>query len=201
MTVLNSGNASASNVNVTLYADSDILGSALIPALNLGVNVTLSFNWTPEYAGIYNLTAVVDPDNSIEEFNESNNNLSVEAFVEPAPAKPPGRYGEETYGVLFDMWNLWTRWFFMNYEELSELYPTAVRQGVNEDVLASVRDLNSTGVGLIREAWRGSSLEEIRGEMWGYVTQPVLWYKARKAYLAEKEAVELLKQALRESGG
>ncbi|WP_168169243.1 CARDB domain-containing protein [Thermococcus sp. 5-4] len=201
VTVLNSGNASASDVNVTLYADSDILGSALISALNPGANVTLSFNWTPEYAGIYNLTAVVDPDNSIEEFNESNNNLSVEAFVEPAPSKPPGRYGEETYGVLFDMWNLWTRWFFMNYEELSELYPTAVRQGVNEDVLASVRDLNSTGVGFIREAWRGSSLEEIRGEMWGYVTQPVLWYKARKAYLAEKEAVELLKQALGESGG
>jgi hypothetical protein len=103
--------------------------------------------------------------------------------------------------VLFDMWNLWTRWFFMNYEELSKLYPAAVQEGVDEKVLAHVDELNATGVRLIIEAWRGSSLKEIRWEMWSYVSQPVLWYKARKAYLAEKEAVELLKEALKGSGG
>ena len=44
-------------------------------------NGNLTIRWQPDFPGWYNLTVVVDPDNDVNEKNESNNNLTGEAFV------------------------------------------------------------------------------------------------------------------------
>jgi hypothetical protein len=77
VTVLNSGDASAGNFNVTLYADSLLVDEKSVSGLAAGANNTVSFSWTPAAAQTYTLKAVADPENAVAESNETNNNFTI----------------------------------------------------------------------------------------------------------------------------
>ena len=66
-------NGTAEGFNATLLANGTCIGSGVdIDAYN----GTIEFEWTPAHSGKYNLTIMLDPDNAIDETNETNNNLS-----------------------------------------------------------------------------------------------------------------------------
>jgi len=72
---------SASNIRVTLKADGAVVGNQTIASLNAGETKTVTFSWTPS-AGSHTLTAIVDPDNNIDELNEGNNTKSIAVNVQ-----------------------------------------------------------------------------------------------------------------------
>ena len=195
--VENLGNITATNVPVSLYINGNLTRNTTIPLLNVNEVITVSFQVALTDGGPTEVKVVVDPENIIPEFNESNNEVSKVVFVEPREKEaPPWEAGRETFGVLFDLWNLWTAWFFLNYDELPELYERALEAGVPNETLEQVKSLNMTAVKTLKEAWRDENLESIRVKKWKYLKSTVLWYKARKAFMLEKQAVELLKKAL-----
>ena len=195
--VENLGNITATNVPISLHINGKSVNNATIPLLNVNEVVTISFQVTLTDGGPTKVKIIADPENIIPEFNESNNEVSETVFVEPKKKEaPPWEAGRKTFGVLFDLWNLWTAWFFLNYDELPELYEKALEAGVPNETLEQVKSLNMTAVKTIKEAWRDYNLESIRAKKWKYLKSTVLWYKAREAFMLEKEAVETLKKTL-----
>ena len=66
-------NGTAEGFNATLFANGTCIGTGV----DLDTyNGTIEFDWTPAHPGKYNLTVILDPDNAIDETNETNNNLS-----------------------------------------------------------------------------------------------------------------------------
>jgi outer membrane protein assembly factor BamB/subtilase family serine protease len=66
-------NGTAEGFNATLLANGTCIGTGV----DLDTyNGTIEFEWTPSHPGKYNLTVIIDPDNTIDETNETNNNLS-----------------------------------------------------------------------------------------------------------------------------
>jgi len=66
-------NGTAEGFNATLFANGTCIGTGV----DLDTyNGTIEFEWTPAHPGKYNLTIMLDPDNAIDETNETNNNLS-----------------------------------------------------------------------------------------------------------------------------
>ena len=66
-------NGTAEGFNATLLANGTCIGTGV----DLDTyNGTIEFDWTPAHPGKYNLTVILDPDNAIDETNETNNNLS-----------------------------------------------------------------------------------------------------------------------------
>ncbi len=171
-----------------------------VPELSPGGAREYSVLWEAPQKGVYIVTAIVDPgypEDAVVESNEDNNEVSETLSVETEKKEtPPWEEGRNTFGVLFDLWNLWTAWFFLNYDEFPELYEKALEAGVPNETLEQVKSLNMSAVKTIKEAWRDDDLESIRAKKWRYLKSTVLWYKAREAYMLEKEAVEILKKAL-----
>ncbi|OYT31889.1 hypothetical protein DRJ22_00935 [Candidatus Woesearchaeota archaeon] len=80
-TIFNNGKGKANNVKVRFYDGlcgygSQINGDVVISQLNKGENFTVNVTWLASPVGPHNISVCVDPDNSISEINESNNNLS-----------------------------------------------------------------------------------------------------------------------------
>jgi outer membrane protein assembly factor BamB/subtilase family serine protease len=64
--------------NATNLTNPTIINATDIDTYNNG---NLTIWWQPDFPGWHNLTVIVDPDNDVNETNESNNNLTGEAFV------------------------------------------------------------------------------------------------------------------------
>ncbi|PXF60423.1 MAG: hypothetical protein C4B59_09480 [Candidatus Methanogaster sp.] len=77
-----SGTAERFNATLIAHARDDPNGT-VVNATDLDTydNGNLTIRWTPYRDGWHNLTVIVDPDNDVDETNESNNNLTVEVFV------------------------------------------------------------------------------------------------------------------------
>ena len=92
VTVKNNGTAPAGTFDVCLHTDSEFIGKQTVPGLEPGNSTTVQvewiptgedclktidnvcyFNWSHKY---YNLTAVVDYGNDVEESDETNNNFT-----------------------------------------------------------------------------------------------------------------------------
>lgn len=73
----------ASNIKVVFKVDGNKMGSKIIDYLNSTETKTASFTWKAS-AGTHTLTAVVDPDNTIDELDETNNTKSVTVSVQSA---------------------------------------------------------------------------------------------------------------------
>lgn len=66
-------NGTTEGFNASLFANDTCIGTGV----DLDTyNGTIEFEWTPAHSGMYNLTIMLDPDNAIDETNETNNNLS-----------------------------------------------------------------------------------------------------------------------------
>ena len=86
VTVENAGAKAANSSHVSLYIDSELSGKLSVPALDVGSNATVQFEWSPtgydcEDGGIpvtYTLKAIADCDNEIDELYENNNETTVQ---------------------------------------------------------------------------------------------------------------------------
>ena len=88
VTIKNNGTADAGAFNVSLYAGGDLIGKKTVSGLGVGEMTTMQFKWTPvgndcfkdctftDTYQDYNLKAVVDCDNDVDEGNETNNDLT-----------------------------------------------------------------------------------------------------------------------------
>ncbi|NOQ32887.1 MAG: PQQ-binding-like beta-propeller repeat protein [Methanosarcinales archaeon] len=75
-TIANDGAASASAFNVSLEYEGTTIGITTIDSLDAGVEATTEFLWTPASTGTFGLTVTTDLENTIDESNETNNNLT-----------------------------------------------------------------------------------------------------------------------------
>ncbi len=73
----------ASNIKVVFKVDGNQIGSKIIDYFNSTETKIASFTWKAS-AGTHTLTAVVDPDNTIDELDETNNTKSVTVSVQSA---------------------------------------------------------------------------------------------------------------------
>jgi len=78
--VTNIGNANTSAFNVSLQIDGFEMRQR-VPGLKAGESMTLNFTWIPAAAGSYNVTAVADSDDEIDESDEENNQFSLAKVV------------------------------------------------------------------------------------------------------------------------
>ena len=84
--VFNIGSAEAGSFNVTLKVEETVIGSDTVALLGAGSSVPVVFTWTPDAAGSFNLTAIVDSVDAVAESDEANNGLTKEVTVTPAAA-------------------------------------------------------------------------------------------------------------------
>ena len=83
-TILNDGGGNASSFNVSLKLGEALIGTKTVDALNIGEEKSVDFTWTPTSAGTFNLTVTADTENVIDEFDETNNVMTVMVTVERA---------------------------------------------------------------------------------------------------------------------
>ncbi|MEM2000514.1 MAG: CARDB domain-containing protein, partial [Candidatus Caldarchaeum sp.] len=84
-TIVNEGNADASNFKVNWYVDDVLIHSWPGWSLRAGESVSsLGLNWSAT-PGTHVIRVVVDPDNLIDELDETDNQMSVTILVEPQP--------------------------------------------------------------------------------------------------------------------
>ncbi|WP_367883971.1 hypothetical protein [Thermococcus sp. JCM 11816] len=107
---------------------------------------------------------------------------------------------QSTYDIWIKLSCLWTTWFFNHRTEFFELYENAtVLGGVDNETLQLALELNDNATALMLGAWGADNLEDIRANLWNFESPtrriPRLW-DIRKAFLIEKEAVEILRKAL-----
>ncbi|BDH79645.1 MAG TPA: DUF3344 domain-containing protein [Methanothermobacter sp.] len=82
----NVGNQDASQVRVDFLDNGVKVDSCVIPVLASGQTTTISFNWTPTTVGAHTLQLIIDPENRIQEINETNNNITLSLTVnQPFP--------------------------------------------------------------------------------------------------------------------
>lgn len=108
VTIQNAGNLQAQNVKVSLKANGVEVGSATA-TIGTGTTANVQVVWTPQTTGSTNILIVVDPENSIAEPNEGNNELSTQVTVNyvdlnitniilPSGTIAPGKeYGLDVY--------------------------------------------------------------------------------------------------------
>jgi hypothetical protein len=91
-TIANDGAAGATAFNVSLEYEGTTIGITTIDSLGAGVEATIEFSWTPASTGVFDLTVTVDPENAIDESNETNNNLTraIGQGIDRLAAVPPG---------------------------------------------------------------------------------------------------------------
>lgn len=103
VTVKNEG-GSADSFNVSLKRNETLIGINTIDMLKAGEEKITKFSWTPTSIGTFNLAITVDPENVIEESNETNNerceNVTVETpmpdLVSSLPMPPPKIYSNHS---------------------------------------------------------------------------------------------------------
>ena len=88
VTVNNTDTEDADAFNATLKADDVTVQTLLVDGLAADESVTLSFTWTPPDAATYELTATVDPEDAIDESDETNNDISLTVTAVPPPPLP-----------------------------------------------------------------------------------------------------------------
>jgi len=85
--VWNTGRVDASQVKVKLLMDELPLDEKVLDVVPLNGSVLAEFDWTAE-AGDHQLTLIVDPENTTDELDEGNNNLTLPLQVELVEAFP-----------------------------------------------------------------------------------------------------------------
>ncbi|TET91987.1 MAG: hypothetical protein E3J35_00555 [Methanomassiliicoccales archaeon] len=83
----------SNEILVTFYADGQVLGNSTIPYMDAGSTTRVSQQWLSAM-GIHNITVFVDPLDSIDEHNETNNSITVQITV-PGPDLTPTGIGVE----------------------------------------------------------------------------------------------------------
>ena len=82
-TVKNIGTGAANESQVTLHADTALIGTLPVPSLDAGSSKEVRFSWTPSASGTCTLKVTADATNQINESDEKNNNRSKDTDVLP----------------------------------------------------------------------------------------------------------------------
>ena len=85
VTVKNIGLVDAGRFDATLYANNIKIQTLPVESLAVNKAVTLSFSWTPPEPGTYTLKVTVDPEDLVDESNETNNEISISVSVKTKP--------------------------------------------------------------------------------------------------------------------
>jgi len=86
MLVSNDGGAEATDVYVVLIADGEKIGEECMASFPAGSEKTIIFTWIPS-EGTHSLTAIIDPDDKVDESIETNNEEIQKVSVPSAPGK------------------------------------------------------------------------------------------------------------------
>ena len=78
---INIGKNTTEEFTAELYIDGRKTSNTTIDGLSKGETYPLSFEWIPEGFGDYNVKIELDPENSTEEQDENNNQISKEVSV------------------------------------------------------------------------------------------------------------------------
>jgi len=102
-TILNNGTLQAKNILVQFYDGNctngtQINGNITIAKLKKGENITINVTWIAFPIGPHNISVCVDPFNTINETNETNNNLTVPLNVQAWQTY----YGEVTGNITLE---------------------------------------------------------------------------------------------------
>lgn len=171
------------------------------------VGVLMSFNFTLE-----NLTDAIRKSNgmgqlSIALYDDSGSLLATQTvFVDVAYEKflkktrEEGASTENSYANVMTLSYVWTTWFFRYYDEFNALYKNATSLAVDNETLQEAIKLHNNATKLIKDSWRTNDLDSIRQELWksASLLVPKFW-EIRKAYLLEKQAIQILKNAMKAS--
>ncbi|NJE30463.1 PKD domain-containing protein [Thermococcus sp. 18S1] len=165
------------------------------------------FNFTLE-----NLTDEIRESNgtgqlSVILYDSSGNLLAIQTIPvivsheESTAKKVENNIPAETHiNVIITLSHLWTAWFFNYYEEFNSLYTNATAMNVSNETLQRALELHHNATALILKAWHTDDINYIKEHLWEHVVFiPQVW-NVRKAFLMEREAVNLLKKALNEYG-
>ncbi|MCD4844699.1 MAG: right-handed parallel beta-helix repeat-containing protein, partial [Methanosarcinales archaeon] len=87
--VSNIESVDAGSFNVTLKVEETVIDNETVASLGAGSSMPVVFTWTPNAAGSFNLTAIVDFDDAVAESNETNNELTREVTVEEQSTPTP----------------------------------------------------------------------------------------------------------------
>ena len=81
--VVNLGGEDAESVLAHAYAGAPavLVDEVTVPLLRAGQSETVAFEWTPTAAGSYALSIIVDPENVLDEIDESNNEIARAAEI------------------------------------------------------------------------------------------------------------------------
>ena len=79
--VKNDGGAHSGGFKAALYANDTEVDTEFIDDIPAGESTSVTFEWTPNHVGNYNLTVIADSDAAITESNETNNELTKEVSV------------------------------------------------------------------------------------------------------------------------
>lgn len=84
-TIVNVGNASASNFDVTLGNGSAVVDTETVTSLDAGDSTEVKFLWTPASATLYTLNVTADSGGVVDEWDEGNNSLTKNVTASTIP--------------------------------------------------------------------------------------------------------------------
>ena len=183
--VRNLGTVEAKNVTVALYDNDKLLTSWIV---NLSAGGNASFWYVYEYPGMWGthvFKAVVDPDNTVEEFNEDNNVDTVTLDVGRLPKL------QNTF-VMHNMF-YGTRHFEKDYPRYNELDQQLRNMPLPEDAKERLDEIQNEVLNLVKLYNEGKDM----------ITQPNYAFmgamKIYRAYTGLKKIIREMEEMLRKA--
>ncbi|WP_246112351.1 CARDB domain-containing protein [Thermococcus aciditolerans] len=182
VTLANDGGAVDGDFTVSLYANGTLVKTERVSGIGAGEEKTVKFTWTPDRSGTYTLKAIVDEDGAITESNETNNELSAEVRVAPAPKVNKGTAVTRMNYIGYLYYHRLSRRF-------DELYNESLRKGVDNETLTAALEHRKLAEEYYEKA------EEF-GPVLQNLSNPQVLAPLRRAYLEMLKAVRILEEAL-----
>ncbi|MCK5261122.1 MAG: hypothetical protein KAJ44_03000 [Thermoplasmatales archaeon] len=79
----NIGKNTTKTVKASLYIDGNHEQSKTVEGLSKSETYNFSFNWVPKHFDNHTLNVTLDPENKIDEEDETNNHIEIDVFVDP----------------------------------------------------------------------------------------------------------------------
>jgi hypothetical protein len=105
------------------------------------------------------------------------------------------------YNRMMVIAQVWTMYFFRLHDEFDEIYANASAAGVDNETLSLAKELHENATQMIMEAWGADNLDDIKLRVWGAIPTYPKMHLVRKAYVTEKNAINVLLDAMKELEG
>jgi len=105
------------------------------------------------------------------------------------------------YNRMMVIAQVWTMYFFRLHDEFDEIYANASAAGVDNETLSLAKELHKNATQMIMEAWDTDNLDDIKLRVWGAIPTYPKMHLVRRAYVTEKDAINVLIEAMKELEG